>query len=93
MDEGKPVEPKQPKAAKLDNSLRHFGTFTNFRDKELPAYLGWFDDDKKRGFRLLCATTHREFKPGLLVMNLDELALAKVKFKPTGRTEKIEAKK
>lgn len=77
----------------LDRAVRHLGTFKNFRGAEMPGYLVWHDDgESERGFKLMCSATNREFKPGLLVLRVDQLAAAKVSFTLSGETEPLEAK-
>lgn len=77
----------------LDRSVRHLGTFKNFRGVEMEGYLAWHDDGESvRGFKLLCAKTHKEFKPGLLVLKPEQLKAVKVHFVMSGETEPLDAK-
>ncbi len=85
-----PDKPKKAAAkAGLDRKVRHLGTFVDFRKRAWPAYLEFQDSDepKERGFAVLCVGTHKEFKPGLRVLELAQLKALKVEFKPSGKTE------
>jgi len=87
------TKPQTTKPQGLDRTKRHLGTFTNFRKQDFQAYLIWTDDEEtRRGFELRDAKSHRQFKPGLLIMKLEELAQAKVQFVLSGETEPIDEK-
>lgn len=74
----------------LDRKVKHLGTFTNFRNKEISAYIAWYDDNEdKRGWKLCDAKTGKEFKPGVLYKNIEHIKHNRVKFAISGKTEPI----
>ena len=86
--------PEAKKEKGLDREVKHLGVFTNFRNIQYEAYLVWEDDgETRRGFALRSVKDDREFKPGLLVIGLAQLATARVKFSPSGKTEPVKGKK
>jgi len=94
--EAKDTKPAAPakKVQGWDRKLRHFGVYTNFRKQDFPAYLEFQEaDDQTRGFALFCVATHKEFKPGVRVLNAEHLKLAKIEFKLNGKSEPAEKAK
>lgn len=87
--EKKPEAKTEKKPEGWDRSLRHYGTFVDFRKRSFPAYMEFndVDDPKTRGWRLFCAATRKEFKPGVVFLHPEHLKTLRLDFTLSNVTE------